>query len=234
MLAEVERFAKWLRRRSPHATTPIHYTNDLQLFFAWLDKPPAQVTVRDVDRFIEHSQAAGHAIATINRRVAALRSFYQFWQLDSADAPSNPVLPKRHFIRQGTRLPRDVEDATLQKLFAVITDTRDRAMFVLMLRCGLRVGEVRNLSLTDLYLEPTPGNLPRLRAAGSRRTLRVAESLAQYVPLVQQVIAQTTQRVLEGHPVAAGDKLVSLFEPHTAIIQRGKSAPNETEFGRKL
>ncbi len=74
---------------------------------------------------------------------------------------------------------------------------------------------------------------PRLRAEGSRCAQRVAESLAQYVPLVQQVIAQTTHRVLEGQPVAAGDKVVSLFEPHTAIIQRGKSSPHETEFGRK-
>ena len=29
-------------------------------------------------------------------------------------------------------------------------------------------------------------------------------------------------------------KIVSLFEPHTAIIQRGKTPPQETEFGRKL
>jgi IS5 family transposase len=74
----------------------------------------------------------------------------------------------------------------------------------------------------------------RLRAEGSKRALQLAESLAHYRPLVQQVIAQTTCRVLEGHAVAARDKLVSLFEPHTAIIQRGKHAPHETEFGRKL
>ncbi len=74
----------------------------------------------------------------------------------------------------------------------------------------------------------------RLRAQGSPHALQLAASLAQYVPLVQQVIAQTTHRVLEGRQVAAGDKIVSLFEPHTAIIQRGKSAPKETEFGRKL
>ncbi len=75
---------------------------------------------------------------------------------------------------------------------------------------------------------------PRLRQQGSKRAVQLAESLAHYVPLVQQVISQTTRRVLEGGRVAAKDKIVSLFEPHTAIIQRGKSAPKETEFGRKL
>jgi IS5 family transposase len=48
------------------------------------------------------------------------------------------------------------------------------------------------------------------------------------------VIAQTSRRVFEDQRVPARDKIVSLFEPHTAIIQRGKAAPHETEFGRKL
>ncbi|MBU0491424.1 MAG: tyrosine-type recombinase/integrase [Chloroflexi bacterium] len=56
---------------------------------------------------------------------------------------------------------------------AVVTDTRDRAMFLLMLRCGLRVGEVRNLSLGDLYLQPTPGLLPRLWLHGKGDVQRV-------------------------------------------------------------
>jgi transposase, IS5 family len=63
---------------------------------------------------------------------------------------------------------------------------------------------------------------------------RLAETMQQYLPLVRQVIDQTTQRVLEKKQVPAGQKIVSLFEPHTAIIQRGKRPPHETEFGRKL
>lgn len=74
----------------------------------------------------------------------------------------------------------------------------------------------------------------RLRQHKSKRALALAELLAQYVPLVRQVIAQTTRRVFEQQKVPALDKLVSLFEPHTAIIRRGKAAPHETEFGRKI
>ena len=51
---------------------------------------------------------------------------------------------------------------------------------------------------------------------------------------MRQVIHQTRQRVLEGVSVSASDKVVSLFEPHTVIICRGKAKPNDTEFGRKL
>src|SRR5262249_29385997 len=62
----------------------------------------------------------------------------------------------------------------------------------------------------------------------------LVETFHHYLPLVRQVIAQTTQRVLEQKQVPAAQKIVSLFEPHTAIIQRGKRPPHETEFGRKL
>ena len=62
---------------------------------------------------------------------------------------------------------------------------------------------------------------------------RVAESLEQMVPRVEQVIAQTTRRVLQGEQVPATEKIVSLFEPHTAILRKGK-AGKPTEFGREV
>lgn len=174
MLPEIEQFQKWLRRKRPHTSTVIHYTSDLQFFFNWVAKPPGQVSVRDVDAYIEHSQARGHHLATINRRLAALGTFYHFLDLEADDAPPPPVIPKRHYIPQGETLPRDVEDGKLERLFAAVTAPRDRAMFLLMLRCGLRVGEVRNLSLNDLYLQPNPGALPRVWLRGKGGKQRVA------------------------------------------------------------
>ena len=71
----------------------------------------------------------------------------------------------------------------------------------------------------------------------ARRTDDGARQLAavvhQMTPLVQQVIAQTEQRVLHGQSVPASAKLISLFEPHTAIVRRGK-AHLAAEFGRKI
>lgn len=179
MLPEIERFQRWLRRKAPHASTPIHYTNHLKLFFAWLGKLPIEVRVADIDAFIEHSQKEGNDMTTINRRLAALRSLYHFLAVESDNAPRNPVIPKRHFIRIGLQLPRDIQDSDLEKLFAVITGPRDRAMFLLMLRFGMRVSEVRNLSLKDLYLEPAPGSLPRLWLHGKGGRQRVVYLSAQ-------------------------------------------------------
>jgi len=111
MFPEIERFGKWLRCRSPHATTPVHYTSDVRLFFAWVEKPPDAIALRDVDAYIAHCRDLGHTGATVNRRLAALRCFFRFLDLETGDAPPNPVWPRRHAIRKGSRLPRDAKDA---------------------------------------------------------------------------------------------------------------------------
>jgi transposase, IS5 family len=62
---------------------------------------------------------------------------------------------------------------------------------------------------------------------------RVGEQLTQWVTQVEQVIRQTERRVLQGEQVPAGEKLVSLFEPHSAIIRKGKPG-KPVEFGRDV
>jgi IS5 family transposase len=62
---------------------------------------------------------------------------------------------------------------------------------------------------------------------------RLELALKRTAPLVRQVIEQTERRVVHGENVPASAKLVSLFEPHTAIVRRGK-AHLPAEFGRKI
>jgi IS5 family transposase len=63
---------------------------------------------------------------------------------------------------------------------------------------------------------------------------RVIRQLGEFIPLVEQAIDQAVRRVLQGETVPASAKVVSLFEPHTQIIRRGKAPPHETEFGHKV
>jgi IS5 family transposase len=57
--------------------------------------------------------------------------------------------------------------------------------------------------------------------------------LAHFIPLARRVIDQSTRRVLRGETVPADEKVYSLFEPHTALIKRGK-AYKPVEFGHKV
>jgi IS5 family transposase len=72
-----------------------------------------------------------------------------------------------------------------------------------------------------------------LQAHATSTSQKLGDTLARMVPVLQQVIAQTTRRVLQGEAVPAAEKVVSLFEPHTAIIRKGKPG-KPTEFGRVL
>jgi IS5 family transposase len=73
----------------------------------------------------------------------------------------------------------------------------------------------------------------RLVSITDKSAQQLVGEVDHFIPLVQQVICQTQRRVLEGVAVPAGEKVVSLFEPHTCIIRRGKVG-KETEFGRKV
>jgi transposase, IS5 family len=72
-----------------------------------------------------------------------------------------------------------------------------------------------------------------LQGQATRVSQKLRATLDHAIPLAQQVIGQTTRRVLQGEVVPASEKVVSLFEPHTAIIRKGKPG-KPTEFGRVL
>jgi IS5 family transposase len=75
--------------------------------------------------------------------------------------------------------------------------------------------------------------LPLLQKQAADQAKKLAQTLQTFIPRAQQVVAQTVQRVLQGEKVPAAEKIVSIFEPHTDIIQRNK-ARKPTEFGHKV
>jgi len=57
--------------------------------------------------------------------------------------------------------------------------------------------------------------------------------ILHFCELAERVMVQARRRVLQGEKLAAEEKIVSIFEPHTAIIKRGKVS-KPVEFGRKI
>ena len=62
---------------------------------------------------------------------------------------------------------------------------------------------------------------------------KILEEISHLAGLLERVVSQAHRRVLEGEQVPAREKLLSIFEEHTAVIRRGK-ARKQTEFGRKV
>ena len=146
---------------------------------------PREITFHDVDKFIAQQSQRGFKPTTINRRLAAIISLYAFLAPDDENLVC-PVLPRRHHLREPQRLPRPVQAEDLRQFFGVITDIRDRAMFLLMLRCGLRISEVAGLQLADLYLNETH---PRLVARGKGSRERAVYLSEQAVRALREYLA---------------------------------------------
>jgi integrase/recombinase XerD len=169
------RFEQYLNRRFLHSTTPKHYLSDLYIFIAIIgDKTPEEVTAEDIDRFVEHQIAAELKSTTINRRLATLHTFFEYLagEQPERDWP-NPVIRRRHHLRTGFHLPRDLLDEDVDRLFAAITDVRDRAIFGLMVGAGLRVGEVAALHLEDIEPSTQPDQLVRMHVCGKGQKERI-------------------------------------------------------------
>jgi len=187
MLSQIADFVNWLRRRNPQARTWRDYSYDLKQFVQVVgDRLPGEVSFQDIDRFILAQREQGFLPATVNRRLAAIMSLYVFLA-DEDPSLVCPVLPRRHFLREPQRLPRPVQEDDLKAFFAVIQDTRDRAMFVLMLRCGLRIAEVAGLLLSDLYLDE---HHPRLVVRGKNSRERSAYLSPQAERALRRYLAE--------------------------------------------
>jgi IS5 family transposase len=62
---------------------------------------------------------------------------------------------------------------------------------------------------------------------------QLVQTLQTFLPRLEQVLAQTVRRVLQDASAPAEEKLVSIFEPHSDIIRRGKPRKS-AEFGHKV
>jgi len=91
----------------------------------------------------------------------------------------------------------------------------------------------RLLGVTQASLDQAERVRHTLATRAEARMQPLGAALGHMAELVQQVIAQTQRRVIDGDSVPASAKLVSLFEAHTAIVRRGK-AHLPAEFGRKI
>jgi len=173
-LESIGRFKQYLERRFPGRRTAVDYVSDVRQFAAHCQKRWCEVTMHDIDQFVDQQRAAQLKPATIKRRVAALKTFFDFLAEESGDLSwPNPVRFKRHAGKQPRRLPRDVSDEALERVWGVITSPRDRAWFALMVRAGLRVGEVVHLQLTDVLAPPAAEQPARLRVNGKGQKERV-------------------------------------------------------------
>jgi len=139
-------FRRFLKRRNLSPHTIKNYLNSLRQFVLWLGVPIEQVTHKEVSDYIDYLMAKGLNPETINSQLNRIRQFYRYLQDQEQLRTVNPV-KSNHRLRVPKPLPKHLQDQQANAFLDVAKRPRDQAMFLLMLRCGLRVEEVANLTL---------------------------------------------------------------------------------------
>jgi site-specific recombinase XerD len=142
---ELVRYRRALKRKNYSAHTVKNYMNMLDHFRRWLTVPLAEVTRKEIGFYVDRLLRKRRTPKTITCHLQTIRLFFDYLLNEEGRKMVNPVT--RISLRLPKPLPRHLKDDQVQRFLAVITDLRDRAMFMLMLRCGLRVQEVADLTV---------------------------------------------------------------------------------------
>jgi integrase/recombinase XerC len=201
-LEQFERFLVTERRLSAHTVSA--YRHDLKTLEQWCDRNGiAQWRALDhqhVRSFAARSHAAGLKGRSIQRRLAAMRTFFGFLQREGA-LKLNPALdvpaPKA-----GKRLPQTLDVDQMARLLAFkprnTLEVRDLALMELFYSGGLRLAELTGLTLKDLDL-----------AEGSARVM--GKGSKQRIAPVGRKAVQALRHWLKERPAVARSQCEALF-----------------------
>jgi site-specific recombinase XerD len=145
---ELIRYRRALKRKNYSAHTLKSYMSILEHFMRRLTVPLLEVTRKEIGLYVDDLIRERRRAKTITCHLQTIRLFFDYLINEEGRSILNPIT--RISLRLPQPLPRHLKDDQVRRLFAVIKDLRDRAMFMLMLRCGLRVQEVAQLTVDAL------------------------------------------------------------------------------------
>jgi site-specific recombinase XerD len=203
--AALDAFAADLRRRALAGKTRTAYAIDTLQFARWASEralTPAAIDVRALRRYVAGLSEAGHAPATVARKLAALRGLFKA-QVQLGARTENPAdllgPPKR-----SQRLPRVLKAAEVATLLDRIParsplELRDRAMFELAYACGLRAEELVTLDVASIDFD---GETVRVEGKGDRTRL---------MPAGEHALRALERYLARGRAALTGDESSALF-----------------------
>jgi integrase/recombinase XerD len=145
----VEEYLRDQHRRHCRANTLRSSFSSIGIFLSFVKAfHLEEITKEDVFAFIEHEQDRGMKPSTVNTRVRTVKAFIGFLVERGVVRPD--IFPKRLMVKVPDSLPRAVDPEDVRRLLAVIDHTRDRAMVLVLLRTGMRIGELLHLLVSEV------------------------------------------------------------------------------------
>ena len=196
-MESIDSYRRSLKRKNYSPGTVKIYLHILTHFIAWLTVPLSDVTRKEIGAYVDSLQRRHLAPKTITYYLQTVRLFFDYLIDEEGMAMANPVATIS--IRLPKPLPRHLKDGEVADLLAVVTKARDRAMFMLMLRSGLRVEEVARLTVDavecerrQLFVANGKGAKDRMvylsgdACAALRAYLKMRSSTSRYLFLVEK------------------------------------------------
>jgi site-specific recombinase XerD len=103
-----------------------------------------------IGAFIECEQDRGLKVASVRQKLQNVYAFMRYLSREDRVVPE--LLLRKIHLKLPQRLPRAIPAEDVMKLLSVVDHVRNRAIILLLLRTGMRIGEVLNLQPTDVDL----------------------------------------------------------------------------------
>jgi site-specific recombinase XerD len=150
----VHQYLQHLYRRNLSLHTLRNSATALILFLQLMKKTGRcrieSITRIDLEAFIEHEQDRGLNITTVHSRLGFVKAFVRY--LESRGVLQAPVSLKGLSVRLPDALPRAMDDKDVDRLVNTLGNVQERAMILVLLRTGMRIGELLNCKVCDIRL----------------------------------------------------------------------------------
>jgi site-specific recombinase XerD len=150
----VEEYLRHQYRRNFKLNTMRSTLAGCELFLSFLkaqDKSDlGQITRQDLEAFVEHELDRAIKIVTVKTRLSSVYAFLRF--LHDKSVVSADLLVRKIRLRLPDPLPKAINPDDVRRLLSVLDDVRDRAMILVLLRTGMRIGELLSTRVDDVNL----------------------------------------------------------------------------------
>lgn len=232
------RFEEFLVSGGMSPATIANYGADIRDFHGWLsDGRPewGAVTADQIRHYCQSLRRQGRSVSTINRRLQAVRKFFDFL-IQSEILLYNPARDVERLNPRSRSSPRILTDREVRDLLAAVGSDanglarRDRSILLLLLETGIKVSELVALRVDDLVLDVGSGYIlvgqdlssgGRCLPIGSEACAALRASLRVRAPAAgvdhlfvsrqgRALSVRSVQRMVSGYAQSAGIEGVSV------------------------
>lgn len=208
----VDQYKSYLKlERNLSSNTIEAYIRDIRKLSDFTTLPPIKVTTDTLNEFLFQYHKKDYSRRSQTRLISSIKSFFKYllWENQREDDPSELLeTPKI-----GMKLPDTLSENEIDELIAAIDlskplGERNRAIIETLYGCGLRVSELTELKLSDLYFEE--GFIKVTGKGNKQRLIPISEYTIKYIEIYKNEI-----RV--HFPIKKG------FEDYLFLNQRGRN-----------